>query len=50
MRKTGMLFLLSFLPLILMIFWLVRVRFTKAYKNARPGFEAGGVDGLLRQP
>ena len=28
-RKTGVLFLLSFLPLTLMIFWLVRVLFTK---------------------
>jgi len=31
LRKTGVLFLLSILPLILMIFWLVRVRFTNAY-------------------
>jgi hypothetical protein len=37
-RKTGMLVFLSFLPLILMIFWLIRVRFAKAYKEkvARP--------------
>jgi hypothetical protein len=28
-RKTGVLFLLSFLPLILMGFWLIRVRFAK---------------------
>jgi uncharacterized membrane protein len=27
MRKTGALFLLSFLPLMLMIFWLIRIRF-----------------------
>lgn len=33
MRKTGMLFVLSFLPLALMIFWLIRVRFAKAYKR-----------------
>jgi hypothetical protein len=33
MRKTGMLLFLSFLPLLLMIFWLVRVRFTPAYKR-----------------
>jgi len=32
LRKTGVLFLLSFLPLLLMIFWLVRVLFTKAFK------------------
>jgi hypothetical protein len=31
MRKTGTLFLLSFLPLILMVFWLIRIRFTKVY-------------------
>jgi hypothetical protein len=34
MRKTGALYLLSFLPLILMIFWLIRVRFTKAFKRS----------------
>jgi hypothetical protein len=33
MRKTGMLILLSFLPLLLMIFWFIRVRFAKAYKE-----------------
>ena len=33
LRKSGVLLLLSFLPLILMIFWLVRVRFANAYKK-----------------
>lgn len=33
MRKTGILYLLSFLPLFLMIFWLIRVRLTGAYKR-----------------
>src|SRR5215472_831473 len=33
LRQTGTLYLLSFLPLILMIFWLIRVRVTKAYKK-----------------
>jgi hypothetical protein len=33
LRKTGVLMFLSFLPLILMIFWLVRVRFANAYKR-----------------
>jgi hypothetical protein len=33
LRNTGALFLLSFLPLILMIFWIFRVRFTNAYKK-----------------
>ncbi len=38
LRKTGVLFLLSFLPLILMIFWLIRVRFKNAYdRNPVPG-------------
>src|SRR3974390_608059 len=32
LRKTGVLFLLSFLPLLLMIFWLVRVLFTNTFK------------------
>jgi len=32
-RKTGILFLLSFLPLLLMIFWLIRVRFKNAYQE-----------------
>jgi hypothetical protein len=33
MRKTGMLYFLSFLPLLLMIFWLIRVRFTKPFER-----------------
>jgi uncharacterized membrane protein len=32
LRKTNVLFVPGFLPLILMIFWLFRVRFTNAYK------------------
>jgi hypothetical protein len=32
MQKTGALLLLSFLPLMLLVFWLVRVRVAKAYK------------------
>ena len=35
MRKTGMLVFLSVLPLLLMIFWLIRVRFTNADKKKR---------------
>jgi len=44
MRKSGALVLLSFLPLILMIFWLLRARFAKSFGGkstaalrARPG-------------
>jgi hypothetical protein len=33
LRNSGALFLLSFLPLILMILWLFRVRFTNAYRR-----------------
>jgi uncharacterized membrane protein len=33
LRRTGVLLFLSFLPLILMIFWLVRIRFENAYKK-----------------
>ena len=47
LRKTGVLVLLSFLPLILMIFWLVRVRFTNAYKRKRRGPVVGGSEPSL---
>jgi uncharacterized membrane protein len=33
MRKTGLLYLLTLMPVILMFFWLVRVRFAKPYKR-----------------
>jgi hypothetical protein len=33
MRKTGMLVFLSFMPLLSMVFWLIRVRVAKAYKR-----------------
>ena len=35
MRKTGMLMVLSFLPLALMIFWLIRVRFANVKAKTR---------------
>jgi hypothetical protein len=35
LRKTGALVFLSFLPLLLMVFWLVRVRLVNAYKNKK---------------
>jgi hypothetical protein len=38
LRNTGALYFLTALPLILMVFWLVRVRFAKAYKGkSMPG-------------
>jgi hypothetical protein len=33
LRRTGVLLFLSFLPLILMIFWMARIRFANAYKR-----------------
>ncbi len=45
LRKTGVLALLSFLPLILMIFWLIRVRVTRASK--RTGWAAGHAQASL---
>ena len=46
LRQTGTLYLLSFLPLILMIFWLIRVRVTKAYKKAPAPTSSWPVPGL----
>jgi hypothetical protein len=37
MRNTNVLFIPAFLPLILMIFWLVRVRFANAYQRRSMG-------------
>jgi hypothetical protein len=36
LRKAGVLSFLSFLPLMLMIFWLIRVRFANRYKSRAP--------------
>jgi len=33
MRRSGILFLLSFLPLILMVFWLIRVRLVPRFSS-----------------
>ncbi len=33
LRRTGVLVFLSFLPILLMIFWLLRIRFARAYKQ-----------------
>lgn len=44
LQKTGVLILLSVLPLLLMIFWLIRVRFAKAYRGSGTGYrEHAGV-------
>lgn len=45
MRRTGMLVFLSFLPLLLMVFWWIRVRFTNAGKKKRPVM--GGLEPSL---
>ena len=62
LRKTGVLLFLSFLPLMLMIFWLVRVHFADAYKKmsirsnvdvysrrAAPSSSRGGWAWLLQR-
>ncbi len=46
LRKTNLLFVPAILPLILLIFWLVRVRFTNAYK--RKSMPPGGDVYSLR--
>jgi hypothetical protein len=46
LRRTGVLIFLSFLPLGLMIFWLIRVRFAKAYKEKVIG--RGRLDSVPR--
>jgi hypothetical protein len=35
-RKTGLLIVPAILPLVLLVFWLVRVRFTNAYRSRAP--------------
>jgi len=44
LRKTNVLFIPAILPLILLIFWLFRVRFTKGYK--RKSMSRGDVYSL----
>jgi hypothetical protein len=46
-HKTGALWFLSFLPLLLMIFWLIRVRFVDASRNKRRGVVVGGRSLVL---
>jgi hypothetical protein len=47
LRKTGVLVFLSVLPLLVLIFWMIRVRFSAAYKKKLPTVrspQAGTVD------
>ena len=44
-RRTNLLFILGILPLVLMIFWLIRVRFTKTY-NRKSVPSGGDVQSL----
>jgi len=50
LRKTGALFFLSFLPLMLMIFWLFRVRFARAYKRKFTTAAVTGTNSQARRP
>jgi hypothetical protein len=47
LQRTGALVFLSFLPLILLVFWMLRVRFAKAYKtNAKVGTQLDYAVGM----
>jgi uncharacterized membrane protein len=54
LQRTGALVFLSFLPLILLVFWLLRVRFAKAYKiSSKVGTQidyAVGMRALTSSP
>jgi len=47
LRQTGTLYLLSFLPLMLMIFWLIRVRVANAYKKMSLPSSGRPATGLM---
>jgi hypothetical protein len=47
-RKTGVLIFLSFLPLLMMIFWLIRVRFAHAYAKRGPMVRSSRLAGLFQ--
>ena len=49
MRQTGALVFLSFLPLILMIFWLIRIRFKNAYKKTALSYRPHEDRAMLRE-
>src|SRR5260370_9178056 len=50
LRKTNVLFIPAILPLILMIFWLVRVLFTKAFKRMATSYRTHEDRAALRDP
>jgi hypothetical protein len=49
LQRTGVLYFLSFLPLLLMIFWLIRVRFVKAYKEKVTGHASRLTQSLVEK-
>ena len=50
LRKTNVLFIPAILPLILMIFWLVRVLFTKAFKGSDSLYRTRADRAPIREP
>ena len=48
--STGLYLFLSVLPLILLIFWLIRVRFRNAYKNSSSPYRAGQGPTVVGEP
>jgi hypothetical protein len=49
LQKTGVLVFLSFLPLLLLIFWMIRVRFAKAYKEKAIRLRAPMIPSLVEK-
>ena len=50
MRKTGMLILLSFLPLVLMIYWMIRVRVSKVRRKNEWAADGSRPSLVVLQP
>jgi uncharacterized membrane protein len=50
MRKTGALYFLTFLPLMMLVFWLVRVKFAKKFKRSMPQYGADVMAAAAGKP
>jgi hypothetical protein len=53
LRNTGALYFLTALPLLVMVFWVVRIRFTSAYKprlmpGSSPGYAPRNAASMLK--
>ncbi len=50
MRKTGALYFLTFLPLILLIFWLIRLKFARKFSRSIAYYGAGEIPAGAGKP